>query len=260
MSTSASRDKYGKKGSKTRSRSLPDGFTRAEVNNTSWEVLAIYSSLNLYHVDNYGQICTAKDSSREAALVHIKKLAQPFETQVNAQRTYRELTLLKNIRHENIIHMRDCFSPFTGKDTFKDLYIVIDSPGTSLDDIIKANQLTGDHVEYLAYQMLCAVKFIHSCGLIHADLKPKSFFVDENTCLKLSDFGAAKQTEVTSAYVSIKWYRAPELVMQWSPATEAADVWSLGCIIAEMMMAKPMFKGTDEIDQLTKVLQVCVTW
>ena len=109
----------------------------------------------------------AEDKNREGLKVAIKKLARPFQSAIHAKRTYRELCLLKHMNHENVIGLLDVFSPAEKIEEFNDVYFVNHLMGADLNQIIKTQKLSDDHVQFLVYQILRGLKYIHSAGIIH---------------------------------------------------------------------------------------------
>ena len=99
--------------------------------------------------------------------VAIKKLARPFQSATHAKRTYRELKLLMHMNHENVIGLLDVFTPQSNFEDFQDLYFVNHLMGADLHSIIKTQSLNDDHVQFLVYQILRGLKYIHSAGVIH---------------------------------------------------------------------------------------------
>lgn len=98
----------------------------------------------------------------------IKKLNRPFQTATHAKRTFRELRLLKHMNHENIIGLLDVYSPHCENiETFQQIYLVTHLMGADLNNIIRTQRLTDEHVQFLVYQMLRGLKYIHSAGVIH---------------------------------------------------------------------------------------------
>jgi len=111
------------------------------------------------------------------------------------------------------------------------------------------------------------MKYIHSASVIHRDLKPGNLLVNADCELKICDFGLSRGFESKpdenathlTEYVATRWYRAPEIMLAFRRYTTAIDVWSIGCILAELLLGKPLFKGKDYVDQLNKVLDVLGT-
>uniref|UniRef100_A0A0B7BX34 mitogen-activated protein kinase n=1 Tax=Arion vulgaris TaxID=1028688 RepID=A0A0B7BX34_9EUPU len=236
----------------------PD-LVKVELNKTIWEVPSRYTIQNPVGIGAYGQVVSAIDKL-SSVKVAIKKLARPFQTAIHAKRTYRELRMLKHMNHENVINLMDCFSPNLTLNDFSDVYMVTPLMGADLNNILKTQRLSDDHVQFLIYQILRALKYIHSAGILHRDLKPSNIAVNEDCELKILDFGLARHTdEEMTGYVATRWYRAPEIMLNWMHYNQTVDIWSVGCIMAEMMVGRPLFPGTDHIDQLTRILSLVGT-
>ncbi|KAI4904464.1 hypothetical protein NFI96_015119 [Prochilodus magdalenae] len=240
------------------SRSRP-GYIRQEVNKTVWEVPEHYRDLRQVGTGAYGTVCYAFD--RKTGLkVAIKKLHRPFQSELFAKRAYRELRLLKHMKHENVIGLLNVFTADLSLDRFQDFYLVMPFMGTDLGKLMKMERLTEDRIQYLVYQMLRGLKYIHAAGIIHRDLKPGNLAINEECELKILDFGLARQADIEmTGYVVTRWYRAPEVILNWMHYTQTVDIWSVGCIMAEMLMGRPLFKGNDHLDQLTEIMKVTGT-
>ncbi|XP_063519393.1 mitogen-activated protein kinase 12 isoform X1 [Pongo pygmaeus] len=257
------------------------GFYRQEVTKTAWEVRAVYRDLQPVGSGAYGAVCSAVDS-RTGAKVAIKKLYRPFQSDLFAKRAYRELRLLKHMRHENVIGLLDVFTPDETLDDFTDLkvpcsgpwhqvcgrYLVMPFMGTDLGKLMKHEKLGEDRIQFLVYQMLKGLRYIHAAGIIHRDLKPGNLAVNEDCELKILDFGLARQADSEmTGYVVTRWYRAPEVILNWMRYTQteltrasiSVDIWSVGCIMAEMITGKTLFKGSDHLDQLKEIMKVTGT-
>jgi len=241
---------------------MKEGFYSVELNKTVWEVPSKYINLTPVGSGAYGQVCSAMDSESRGGdgavvKVAIKKIARPFQSAVHAKRSYRELRMLKHMNHENIVGLLDCFTPVSNIDNFNDVYMVMPLMGADLNNIIKTQKLSDDHVQFLVYQIIRGMKYVHSAGIIHRDLKPSNIAVNEDCELKILDFGLARPTETEmTGYVATRWYRAPEIMLNWMHYNQTVDIWSVGCIMAEMLTGKTIFPGTDHIDQLTRILQL----
>ncbi|XP_008832965.1 mitogen-activated protein kinase 11 isoform X4 [Nannospalax galili] len=102
--------------------------------------------------------------------------------------------------------------------------------------------------------------YIHSAGIIHRDLKPSNVAVNEDCELRILDFGLARQAdEEMTGYVATRWYRAPEIMLNWMHYNQTVDIWSVGCIMAELLQGKALFPGNDYIDQLKRIMEVVGT-
>ncbi|CAN4077674.1 unnamed protein product [Withania somnifera] len=161
--------------------------------------------------------------------------------------------------HENIISIKDLIRP-PKKEAFNDVYIVYELMDTDLHQIIRSEQpLTNDHCQYFMYQLLRGLKYVHSANVLHRDLKPSNLFVNANCDVKIGDFGLARTTSETdfmTEYVVTRWYRAPELLLNCSEYTGAIDVWSVGCILGEIMTREPLFPGKDYVQQLRFITEL----
>ncbi|XP_051045564.1 mitogen-activated protein kinase 12 isoform X3 [Phodopus roborovskii] len=196
------------------------GFYRQEVTKTAWEVRAVYQDLQPVGSGAYGAVCSAIDS-RTGNKVAIKKLYRPFQSELFAKRAYRELRLLKHMRHENVIGLLDVFTPDETLDDFTDFYLVMPFMGTDLGKLMKHETLSEDRIQFLVYQMLKGLKYIHAAGVIHRDLKPGNLAVNEDCELKILDFGLARQADSEmTGYVVTRWYRAPEVILNWMRYTQ----------------------------------------
>jgi p38 MAP kinase len=112
----------------------------------------------------------------------------------------------------------------------------------------------------LAYTIQRGLKFVHSAGVIHRDLKPSNILINENCDLKICDFGLARvQDNHMTGYVATRYYRAPEIMLNWQTYDIAVDLWSTGCIMAEMLTAQPLFPGSNHINQFLIITQLLGT-
>ncbi|XP_077194432.1 mitogen-activated protein kinase 12-like isoform X4 [Paroedura picta] len=235
------------------------GFYRQELAKTLWEVKERYRDLQPVGSGAYGSVCSAIDR-KNGTKVAIKKLYRPFQSELFAKRAYRELRLLKHMKHENVIGLLDAFTPDVSLEKFNDFYLVMPFMGTDLSKVMKHEKLSEDRIQFLVYQMLKGLKYIHSSGIIHRDLKPGNLAVNEDCELKILDFGLARHTDSEmTGYVVTRWYRAPEVILNWMHYTQTVDIWSVGCIMAEMISGRPLFKGNDHLDQLTEIMKVTGT-
>ncbi|CAL8259237.1 unnamed protein product [Gadus morhua 'NCC'] len=229
-------------------------FYRQEVNKTIWEVPERYKSLLPVGSGAYGSVCSSFDE-KTCRKIAVKKLSRPFQSIIHAKRTYRELRLLKHMNHENVICLLDVFTPATSLKEFNEVYFVTHLMGADLNNIVKCQKLTDDHVQFLIYQILRGLKYIHSADIIHRDLKPSNLAVNEDCELKILDFGLARHTDdEMTGYVATRWYRAPEIMLNWMHYNMTVDIWSVGCIMAELLTGRTLFPGTDHIDQLKLIM------
>lgn len=117
--------------------------------------------------------------------------------------------------------------------------------------------------QVFAFQLCRSLAYLHRLGVCHRDIKPQNLLIDPQSCaLKLCDFGSAKilvRGEPNVAYICSRYYRAPELILGNSNYATNVDVWSLGCVIAEMLLGEPLFPGENAVDQMVEIIKVLGT-
>ncbi|KAJ9441309.1 Mitogen-activated protein kinase 5 [Diplonema papillatum] len=232
-------------------RSLPDGRKEYVVQGSKFLVDAKYCIKKSVGCGAYGIVCAAVNTETNER-VAIKKIGKVFDDLVDGKRILRELKLLTFLDHENIIGIRDVLHP-PSKHTFEDIYLVTELMDTDLHQVIRSKQeLTDEHHKYLMYQAIRALKYIHSANVLHRDLKPQNLLLNAQCDLLICDFGLARgfDDRGLTDYVVTRWYRPPELLLGSSQYSPAVDMWSIGCILAELINRKPLFPGRDYLHQL----------
>ncbi|KAM3841403.1 mitogen-activated protein kinase 15 isoform 2-T3 [Vipera latastei] len=210
----------------------------------------------------YGIVWKATER-RTGASVAVKKIFDAFRNRTDAQRTFREIAFLQEFGgHPNIIQLLNVIRAQNDKD----IYLVFESMETDLHAVIKKGNLLKDiHKCYILYQLLKATKFIHSGNVIHRDQKPSNILLDRDCFVKLCDFGLARSlgqiekdegNPALTEYVATRWYRAPEILLASKCYTKWVDMWSIGCILGEMLLGKPLFPGTSTVNQIEQILHV----
>ncbi|CAB1343354.1 unnamed protein product [Coregonus sp. 'balchen'] len=245
-------------------------FYSLDVGDSTFKVLKRYQNLRPIGSGAQGIVCSAYDHNLERN-VAIKKLSRPFQNQTHAKRAYRELVLMKCVNHKNIIGLLNVFSPQKSLEEFADVYIVMELMDANLCQVIQM-ELDHERLSYLLYQMLCGIKHLHNAGIIHRDLKPSNIVVKSDCTLKILDFGLARTAAtglLMTPYVVTRYYRAPEVILGMGYQANV-DIWSVGCILAEMVRHKILFPGRDldvwsvgcivaemvrDIDQWNKVIE-----
>ncbi|CAG5123356.1 unnamed protein product, partial [Candidula unifasciata] len=226
-----------------------------------------YKPIENIGIGAYGVVCSAVHT-KSTDRVAIKKIPCVFEALSIAKRTYREIKILKHFKHDNIISIREILMPKQNVTDFKDIYVVFDLMESDLHRIIYSKQeLSEEHIRYFLYQLLRGLKYIHSANVIHRDLKPSNVLVNEDCHLRIGDFGMARGVFYTpdepsyymTQYVATRWYRAPEILLSMLEYGAALDMWSVGCIFAEMMGRKHLFPGKDYISQVKLIVGVLGT-
>ncbi|WWC69827.1 uncharacterized protein I206_103770 [Kwoniella pini CBS 10737] len=222
----------------------------------------------------YGCVSSARNNQTGETCA-VKKVTNVFQKKILTKRCLRELRLLHHFRgHKNITCLYDMdivFDP-PGTGQFREVYLYEELMEADLHAIIRSGQPLSDaHFQSFLYQTLCGLKYIHSANVLHRDLKPGNLLVNADCELKICDFGLARgfqpgavQTDQGQAgfmteYVATRWYRAPEIMLSFANYTSSIDMWSVGCILAELLGGKPIFKGEDYVDQLNKILNLLGT-
>ncbi|XP_057963116.1 mitogen-activated protein kinase 19-like [Malania oleifera] len=236
------------------------------------EFFTEYGDANRYKIievigkGSYGVVCAAIDT-HSGGKVAIKKINNIFEHTSDALRILREIKLLRLLRHPDIVEIKSIMLPPSKRD-FKDIYVVFELMESDLHQVIKANDdLTREHHQFFLYQLLRALKYMHTANVYHRDLKPKNILANANCKLKICDFGLARvafsdapTTVCWTDYVATRWYRAPELCGSFfTKYTPAIDIWSIGCIFAEVLTGKPLFPGKSVVHQLDLITDLLGT-
>eukprot|EP01064_Diplonema_japonicum_P037502 TRINITY_DN8782_c0_g1_i1.p1 TRINITY_DN8782_c0_g1~~TRINITY_DN8782_c0_g1_i1.p1 ORF type:complete len:535 (+),score=117.95 TRINITY_DN8782_c0_g1_i1:71-1606(+) len=218
---------------------------------------------------SYGVVMKGVDltSGEPVAIKKISKVI--FKDTRLAKRILREVKLLahfhKNVvgehRAENIIGLENLITPNTAD--FNEFWIIMELAESDLKSVFKSGQqLSLAQIQYMLYQMLHALKTMKAAGVIHRDITPANILVSyADLDIKICDFGLAREEPkdddpYMTDYVTMRWYRAPELVMESKIYNEAVDIWGIGCILAEMFGSKPLFRGADRIFQLDKIIEL----
>ena len=167
----------------------------------------------------------------------------------------REISLLKEMQHTNVVKLKEVIHEPNK------LYLVFEYAEYDLKKYMNLNKtpLTPATVKSFLYQLLCGLAYCHSHRIIHRDLKPQNLLLDSNLTVKLADFGLARAFglpigTLTHEVVTL-WYRAPEVLLGQKAYSLPVDIWSVGCIFAEMAQRKPLFAGDSEIGQIFKIFR-----
>ncbi|KAL7442341.1 hypothetical protein ACHAXH_006672 [Discostella pseudostelligera] len=214
-------------------------------------------------------------SRKHGRTVALKKCFDAFRCDVDAQRTFREVMYLRalscgnvntgeNQGHPNIVKLFNVIRA----DNDRDLYITFEYSETDLSHVIKARILEPVHIQFIIYQLLKALKFLHSAALLHRDIKPSNILVDSSCAIKLCDFGlcrsiAAEEQQkymqenlVLTDYIATRWYRPPEVLVGSRRYNAGIDLWSVGCILGEMFRGGPLLPGASTLGQLEMIFEM----
>ena len=172
----------------------------------------------------------------------------------------REIKILKEIDHPNIIRIRDVFCEKGEKGN--EMCIMMDYFDTDLEKLIYHSniKLSEEDIRVIMKQLVEAVNALHTNYVLHRDIKPSNILLNTDGSCVLTDFGlsrkfAAPDAQLTKNIIT-RWYRPPEILFGAQYYGEKIDVWSLGCIFAEFFLRKPLFKGDNEIDQMSKIFGI----
>ncbi|CAB0043584.1 unnamed protein product [Trichogramma brassicae] len=206
----------------------------------------------------YGVVYKAKDVMT-GKFVALKKIRLETESEGVPSTAIREISLLKELAHPNVIQLLDVVQGD------QHLYLVFEYLNQDLKKLLDSttNGLSAPLIKSYLWQMLKAIAFCHVNRILHRDLKPQNLLIDHEGYLKLADFGLARSfglpVRTFTHEVVTLWYRAPEILLGSKLYSTAVDVWSLGCIFIEMGNKKALFPGDSEIDQLFKIFRVLGT-
>lgn len=182
----------------------------------------------------------------------------------------RELQIMRMVNHANIITMKHCFYCNGEKPDELYLNLVLEFLPDTVQRFCRLFSKNKEFVPLLyvklyIYQLLRAMAYLHNPkrSICHRDVKPQNLLIDPNTgVLKLCDFGSAKQIhqgEQNVSYICSRYYRAPELIFGATSYTTAVDIWSVGCVLAELLLGQPLFPGETSVDQLVEIIKVLGT-
>ena len=221
-----------------------------------------FTAISIIGKGTFGIVYRAKKEQSDEILA-IKRVFQ------DKRYHNRELEILKQLNHPNIIHLIHYFYT-KGEKNEEEVYlnVVTDYFPQTLSRILSINYQSRKQMDpfiskLYAYQMMLSLKYIHSIGITHRDIKPQNILVEENTNkIKLCDFGSAKKLtegKKSIAYICSRYYRAPELIFGSTSYDSQIDVWSMGCVISELVLGRPLFPGASPSDQLVEIIKILGT-
>ncbi|KAJ0735279.1 putative protein-serine/threonine kinase CMGC-GSK family [Helianthus annuus] len=180
----------------------------------------------------------------------------------------RELQLMRTMDHPNVVSLKHCFYSTTSKDELF-LNLVMEYVPETIFRVLKhysdsRQRMPLIYVKLYTYQIFRGLAYMHMVtGVCHRDLKPQNVLVDPVTHqVKICDFGSAKMLvrgEANISYICSRFYRAPELIFGATEYTTSIDIWSAGCILAELLLGQPLFPGENAVDQLVEIIKVLGT-
>eukprot|EP00747_Dinoflagellata_sp_TGD_P164001 gnl/TRDRNA2_/TRDRNA2_183343_c0_seq1.p1 gnl/TRDRNA2_/TRDRNA2_183343_c0~~gnl/TRDRNA2_/TRDRNA2_183343_c0_seq1.p1 ORF type:complete len:317 (+),score=68.77 gnl/TRDRNA2_/TRDRNA2_183343_c0_seq1:43-993(+) len=202
----------------------------------------------------YGKVYKAR-INRTGEAVAMKNMKLDAQEEGVPSTAIREIALLKELSHPNVVRLLDVFCKPNK------LVLVFEFLENDLKKYMKAlnGRLTPATIKSFGYQLCKGVEFCHSNRIIHRDIKPQNLLIDSRMRLKIADFGLARAFTVpvpkyTHEVVTV-WYRPPEILLGSPLYSVPVDLWSIGCVLAEMATGAPLFAGDSEIDTIFKIFQ-----
>ncbi|EGR31038.1 protein kinase domain protein [Ichthyophthirius multifiliis] len=201
-------------------------------------------------------LATLNDTNEKVA---IKKVFQ------DKRYKNREFEIIKILNHQNIIKLKQAYYTKGNKDDEVYLNIVMEYVPETLSNLIRQyrkikQQIPPQLLKVFSYQLIRGLAYLKGISIAHRDIKPQNILTDsENFLLKLCDFGSAKKLvkgDSNIAYICSRYYRAPELIFGAAQYTTQIDIWSIGTVIAEMILFEPIFQGQNSVDQLIEIIKI----
>lgn len=220
-----------------------------------------YEKIDFLGEGQFATVYKARDTENDK-IVAVKKIkiGSREEAQDGINRTaLREIKLLHELQHENVIGLLDVFGYKSN------VSLVFDFMDTDLEIIIRDPKIILTQANIKAYMVMTlqGLEYLHINWILHRDLKPNNLLVDYNGILKIGDFGLAKffgsPNRIYTHQVVTRWYRSPELLFGARQYGTGVDIWAVGCILAELLLRVPFLPGESDLDQLTKIFQALGT-
>ncbi|KAL5818570.1 hypothetical protein ACOSQ4_022412 [Xanthoceras sorbifolium] len=246
---------------------LVEGWPKWLVDNISREVLASlvpksadsYDKLAKVGQGTYSNVYKARDRDT-GKIVALKKVRFDTSEPESVKFMAREIMMLQKLDHPNVIKLEGLA---TSRMQYS-LYLVFDYMQSDLTRVISrpGQRLTQPQVKCYMQQLLSGLEHCHERGILHRDIKPSNLLIDKNGVLKIADFGLANvflpkpKRGLTSRVVTL-WYRPPELLLGSTDYGVGIDLWSAGCLLAEMFVGRPIMPGRTEVEQLHKIFKLC---
>ena len=209
---------------------------------------------------SYGIVYKAMDKAT-GKTVALKKVKLDKEKEGFPITSLREITTMMSLAHPNIIKVNEVVFG-TSLDR---IFVVMEYADYELKSVIDnpKTMIANAHIKGVMKQILSAVSFLHSKFIIHRDLKTSNLLITRDGTIKVCDFGLSRRyTEPLRPYTGLVvtlWYRAPELLLGTNIYGPQIDMWSIGCIFAELLLREPIFMGKNELEQLDKIFTILGT-
>uniref|UniRef100_A0A7S2ZKD4 cyclin-dependent kinase n=4 Tax=Rhodosorus marinus TaxID=101924 RepID=A0A7S2ZKD4_9RHOD len=219
-----------------------------------------YERLQKIGEGTYGVVYKARDKQTSQTIA-LKKIRLEQEDEGVPSTAIREISILRELQHANIVQFNEVVY------CDKKLYLVFEFLDEDLkrfmDSIPSSQAIETLKIKSYLYQLISGIYYCHERRVLHRDLKPQNLLIDRKGGLKLADFGLARAFGIPVRHytheVVTLWYRAPEILLGAKRYGKAVDIWSIGCIFAEMVTRQPLFPGDSEIDELYKIFRTLGT-
>ena len=216
----------------------------------------------------YGKVYKAKDKTKENKYVALKCILMDFEKEGFPITAMRELMILKNLKHDNIVNLIEIVSTKVDDKTRGNVYLVFEYMNHDLLGILKKGiKFKPPTIKSIFLQCLKGVNYLHNNNILHRDIKSANVLISDKGEVKIGDFGLARKfnpnipqekNRFTNNVVTL-WYRAPEILLGAKNYNFLSDVWSLGCMFVEIIIGYPPFMGQNEASQIQKIFEICGT-
>lgn len=213
-----------------------------------------YERLNFIDEGTYGRVFRARDRS-SGDIYALKQVKLAGEREGFPLTALREVSTLLSLRHENVVHVREVVVGAT----MDKVYMVMEFAEHDVRAALERmpHPYSQSEVKSLLQQILRGVSHMHSQWVVHRDLKTANLLLTAGGVVKVADFGLARRVGDPSGEltpnVSTLWYRAPEVLLGATEYSSAVDMWSVGCIFAELVLGEALFPGRGELDQISRV-------
>lgn len=235
-----------------------DGFYSTRIDEFPWIVRDKYTDLSKIAAGAQGIVCLARDNTSQRVV--IKKLLKPFDSNENAKRSLREIQILRCLRqipHPHIINFKEVYTTDLSPKSLRNIYLVTEYIGIDLAASLReVGYYSEGNALKIIGQVLSGLAFLHSGGILHRDLKPSNITISNNFEVKIFDFGLSRSaSDEMSGYVVTRPYRAPEIICNGNYYKPNSDVWSVGCILMELLTGQILFRGTSALDNFKKIIK-----
>ena len=217
-----------------------------------------FETLNHIEEGSYGWVSRAKDIAT-SQVVALKKVKMDYSQDGFPITALREIAILQKARHPNIVDLKEVLSGDSPEECVLVMEFLEHDLKTLQEDM--HDPFVASEVKTLLRQLVGGVAFLHDNYIMHRDLKTSNILLNNRGQLKLADFGMARYILPPSApltqLVVTLWYRAPELLLGTPTYSTEVDMWSVGCIMGELLLKSPILPGTNEVDQLSRIFSLC---